>query len=53
MIEPTELPSANPGAPCTAASTLTAASGSVVPTLTTVAPMSIFGTPRRFDSDTA
>ena len=53
MMEPTELPSASPGTPRTAASTLTAASGRVVPTLTTVAPMSIFGTPRRRDSDTA
>ena len=53
MIEPTAFPRANPGAPCIAATTLTAASGSVVPTLTIVAPISILGTPHFTESDTA
>ena len=53
MIEPTALPSARPGAPCSAANTLTEASGSVVPMLTMVAPISIVGTPQRSDSATA
>ena len=53
MIEPTALPSARPGAPCSAANTLTDASGSVVPMLTMVAPISMVGTPQRIDSATA
>ena len=53
IMDPTALPSASPGAPWIAATTLTAVSGSVVPRLTIVAPMSIFGTPHLTASDTA
>ena len=44
MTEPTAFPSAMSGSPATAAVTETAASGNVVPKLTIVAPMNIFGT---------
>ncbi len=53
MIEPTPFASARPGSPFQAAVTDTAASGEVVPRLTTVAPMMIFDIPSMAASEAA